>query len=246
MARSLRRRAKAAPLPPSKTSRNNNAPVETPKTSKVQQIRDVWKATREQDPKTIPIVVGPMVAIVAVFVVVGLLIGLLVTFVILGVLVAIIAGTAIFGRRASKAMYSRVEGQPGAAAAVLQGLRGDWRLTPAVGYTRNQDLVHRVIGRPGIILIGEGSPAALRPLMSDQKRRIGRVAPDTPVYEVLIGDGEGQVSIAKLHRHLVKLPRNLKKTEVNGVEARMRALGTTNIPIPKGPMPTRMPRGKMR
>jgi hypothetical protein len=107
--------------------------------------------------------------------------------------------------------------------------------------------VHRVIGRPGVVLVGEGSsPSAIRQLMIDQKRRIGRVAPETPIYDVLVGDADGQVPIRKLQQHLVKLPRNLKKTEINGVEARMKALGGPNVPLPKGPMPTRMPRGKMR
>jgi hypothetical protein len=179
--------------------------------------------------------------------VVGLLIGQIVIFSVVGVLAALIAGTAIFGRRATKTMFAQVEGRAGAAAAILQGMRGDWRVTPAVGFTRNQDLVHRVIGRPGVVLVGEGSsPSAIRQLMIDQKRRIGRVAPETPIYDVLVGDADGQVPIRKLQQHLVKLPRNLKKTEINGVEARMKALGGPNVPLPKGPMPTRMPRGKMR
>jgi len=163
------------------------------------------------------------------------------------VLAALVTGTSIFGRRATKTMYAQVEGRPGAAAAVLQGMRGDWRVTPAVGFTRNQELVHRVIGRPGVVLVGEGNSAsAIKQLVVDQKRRIGRVAPDTPIYDLIIGEGEDQVPIRKLQNHMVKLPRNLKKSEINGVEARMKALGAANVPIPKGPMPTRMPRGKMR
>ncbi len=203
--------------------------------------------TRKQDPKAVPLILGPALGILVILVVVGILIGQVVLFSIVGVLVAIITGTAIFGRRATKTMYAQVEGRPGAAAAILQGMRGDWRVTPAVGFTRNQDLVHRVIGRPGVVLVGEGtSPQAIRQLIVDQKRRVGRVAPDTPVYDLIVGDGDGQVSIRKLQQHIMKLPRNLKKTEINGVEGRMKALGGANIPIPKGPIPQRMPRGKMR
>jgi hypothetical protein len=246
MARSLRRRANEAPPAPTKTSRNAKQPEAPPKQNRAEQIREVWKATREEDPRTVFFVFVPMLVVLAVFVVLGIVLGHVITFPVIGVIGSVLAGTMIFGRRASAAMHSRIEGQPGAAAAVLQGLRGDWRVTPAVGFTRNQDLVHRAIGRPGVVLIGEGSVNAVRPLITDQKRRIGRVAPETPIYEILIGNGEGQVPIAKLQRHLIKLPRNLKKNEVNGVEARMKALGGPNVPIPKGPMPTRMPRGKMR
>ena len=191
---------------------------------------------------------GPALAILAVLVVVGVLIGHPVYLSILGVLGALVTGMAIFGRRATKAMYAQVEGQPGAAASVLQTLRGDWRTTPAVAFNRNMDLVHRVIGRPGVILIGEGSPAQLRPLLVDQKRRVGRVAPETPIYEVIVGDGEGQVPIRKLQQHMMRLPRNVGRKEIPGLEARMKALGGTNMPMPKGPMPRpgQIPRGKMR
>ena len=194
------------------------------------------------------IVFGPALAILVVLVVVGVLIGHPVYLSILGVLGAIVAGMAIFGRRATKAMYAQVEGQPGAGASVLQTLRGDWRTTPAVGFNRNMDLVHRVVGRPGVVLVGEGNPAQLRPLLVDQKRRVGRVAPDTPIYEVIIGDGEGQVPLRKLQQHMMRLPRNVGRKDIDGLEARMKALGGTNVPMPKGPMPRQgqIPRGKMR
>jgi hypothetical protein len=132
---------------------------------------------------------------------------------------------------------------------VLQTLRGDWRVTPAVAFNRNMDLVHRVVGRPGVVLVGEGSSLQQqRQLIVDQKRRVGRVAPDTPIYEVLVGDGEGQVPLRKVQNHIMKLPRNVGRKDIDGLEARMKALGGTNVPMPKGPMPKsgRVPRGKMR
>lgn len=203
--------------------------------------------TRAQDPHAIPLILGPALLVLVVLVVLGLVLGHIIIFSIVAVLGAVITGTSIFGRRATKTMYAQVEGRPGAAAAVLQGMRGDWRVTAAVAFTKNQELVHRVVGRPGVVLVGEGNSVnAIRGLVVDQKRRIGRVAPDTPIYDLVIGDGEDQVPIRKLQNHMMKLPRNLKKSEVNGIEARMKALGGPNVPIPKGPMPTRMPRGKMR
>ncbi len=214
---------------------------------RVAQMRAVWKMTRENDPRLMPYVVGPAVAVLAVLVVVGVLIGQVIVFPILGVILALVTGTAIFGRRATGAVHAQLEGKPGAAAAVLQMMRGDWRMTPAVGFTRNQELVHRVIGRAGIVLVGEGaSTAAIRQLIVDQKRRIGRVAPETPIHDVIVGDGEGRIAARKLQNHLMRLPRKLKKSEVNAVEARMKALGGPNVPIPKGPIPTRVPRRQMR
>lgn len=204
--------------------------------------------TRKADPKTPLIVLGPALAVLAILVVVGVLIGQPIYLSILGVLGALFTGMGIFGRRATSTMYAQVEGQPGAAASVLQTLRGDWRTTPAVAFNRNMDLVHRVVGRPGVVLVAEGNPAQLRALITDQKRRVGRVAPETPIYEVLVGDGEGQVSLRKLQSHIMRLPRNVGRREIPGLEQRMKALGGTNVPMPKGPMPRpgQIPRGKMR
>lgn len=231
----------------SKASKKDDSPAPD-RAGRAAQLRQVWSLTYGADRKLPLIVFGPALAVLAVFVVVGLLIGHPVYLSILGVLAALVVGMAIFGRRATGAMYAQVEGQPGAAASVLQTLRGDWRTTPAVAFNRNMDLVHRVVGRPGVVLIGEGNPAQLRPLIVDQKRRVGRVAPDTPIYEVLVGDGEGQVPLRKLQQHLMRLPRNVGRKDISGLEARMKALGGTNAPMPKGPMPRpgQIPRGKMR
>jgi hypothetical protein len=203
--------------------------------------------TRQADPRAVPLIIGPALLVLAALVVVGILIGQIVIFSILAVLLAVITGTTIFGRRATRTMYAQVEGRPGAAAAVLQGMRGDWRVTPAVGFTRNQELVHRVVGRPGIVLVGEGSSTpAIRQLITDQKRRIGRVAPESPVHEFIVGDDDDRVAIRRLQSKLMRLPRTLKQKEVNALESRLKALGGPNMPLPKGPMPTRMPRRQMR
>ena len=212
-------------------------------------MRAVWSMTRKADRKLPLFVFGPALLVLAVLVLLGILLGHPIYLSILAILAALLTGTAIFGRRATAAMYAQVEGQPGAAASVLQTLRGDWRTTPAVAFNRNMDFVHRVVGRAGVVLVGEGtSPAQIRQLITDQKRRVGRVAPETPIYDVVVGDGEGQVPLRKLQQHIMKLPRNVGRRDIGGLEQRMKALGGTNMPMPKGPIPKqgRIPRGKMR
>jgi len=148
----------------------------------------------------------------------------------------------IAGRRASSMAFSRIEGQPGAAFAVLGSMRGDWRVTQAVEFTRSFDLVHRVIGRPGVILVAEGKGAKPRELIGTHARKVRRVVGDKPIYDVVVGDGEGQVPLRGLQAHMLKLPRNLTPKEVNELESRLKAMGGASMPIPKGPMP----RGKLR
>jgi len=143
----------------------------------------------------------------------------------------------VFGRRAQGSAYRQVEGQPGAAAWVLEGMRGNWRVDSGVAGTAQMDAVHRVLGRPGIVLVAEGSPQRVKGLLAQEKKRLARVVGDTPIYDVSVGDGEGQVSLRKLSQHVMKLPRNLSPAEVNALTKRIAALGGQRMPVPGGPLP---------
>jgi hypothetical protein len=143
----------------------------------------------------------------------------------------------VFGRRAQGTAYRQVEGQPGAASWVLEGMRGDWRVTAGAAGTPQLDAVHRVLGRPGIILVGEGSPNRVRGLLAQEKKKVSRVVGDTPIYDIVVGDDEGQVPLRKLSSHVTKLPRNLSAAEVNSLGKRMSALGGPKMPVPGGPLP---------
>ena len=156
----------------------------------------------------------------------------------LGILLAMI----VFGRRAQKAAYTQMEGQPGAAAAALRMLRRGWRTEPVIAFTKQQDIVHRVVGPPGIVLVGEGNPARTRQLLATERRKHERVVADTPVHEVICGNGEGEVPLPKLVRHVQKLGRQVKPAEITDVLNRLKALDSTRsaMPIPKGPVPTSM------
>jgi hypothetical protein len=155
----------------------------------------------------------------------------------IAILLAALAALIIFGRRAQGTAYRQVEGQPGAAAWVLEGMRGDWRVTSGVAGTTQLDAVHRVLGRPGIVLVAEGSPTRVRNLLAQEKKKVARAVGDTPIYDIVVGDDEGQVPLRKLSAHVMKLPRNLSAGEVNALGRRMSALGGPKMPIPGGPMP---------
>jgi Domain of unknown function (DUF4191) len=143
-----------------------------------------------------------------------------------------------------------VDGQPGAAAAVLGQLKRGWKVDPGIAFNRQQDLVHRVVGPPGIVLVGEGNPTRLKSLLATERRKHERVASETPIFEVVSGTGAGAVPVPKLSRHVTKLGRNIKPAEMTDVLQRLRALDAnrSNMPIPKGPVPTSMKgaRGNMR
>jgi hypothetical protein len=159
-----------------------------------------------------------------------------------GLMLGLLLALIVFGRRAQKAAYGQMEGQPGAAAAALQMLKRGWKTDPAIAFTKQQDVVHRVVGPPGIVLIGEGNPHRVRQLMSSERRKHERVASDIKIHEIVCGNGEGQVPLPKLTRHVTKLGRQVKPAEMTDILNRLKALDAArpNIPLPKGPVPTSM------
>ncbi len=135
-----------------------------------QQLAATYRMTKQTDPRIGLWLLGAFVvsALVgfALFWVLpgGGTVGLVLA-VIGGVLLGVLGVLVIFGRRAQAAAYDRMHGQPGAAASALTMLRRGWKTDPMVAFNRQQDVVHRVIGPPGIVLVGEGNPTRLRGLL---------------------------------------------------------------------------------
>lgn len=152
---------------------------------------------------------------------------------ILGFTTAILATLVVFGRWAETAAYRSIDGQLGAAGSVLNAMRGAWFVQAGIGVDKNQNIAHRVVGKPGIILVGEGS----RPgsLLAEQRKTHARYVPNVPIHELIVG--EGAISIADLQKTIKKLPKALRPAEVTDVRRRLDALPKISIPIPKGPMP---------
>lgn len=211
------------------------SPEDISKAGRIKQMRMVARLVNQQNRKALPITIGTGLGIMVVLILVGLFIGQ-VTLIPLGVLLGLLAATLLFGRFAQSAQFKALEGQPGAAAAVLQSMRGNWTVTPAVNANRNMDVVHRAVGRPGVILVGEGMPSRVAQLIAAEKKKTARVAHDVPIFEFQVGDEEGQIPPRKLQRKVIRLPRNLKPTAVNDLNYRLKALQPT-LQMPKGPLP---------
>ena len=207
--------------------------------------------TKKADPRIGLILLGTFLLVgAAAFAVMLLVFGSLVFPIITGVLFGILGVLIVFGRRAQTAALAQIEGQPGAAAAALGLLRRGWKTDPAIGFTKQQDVLHRLVGPPGIILIGEGNINRLRPLMAAERRKHERVAAETPIHEVYVGNEPGEIPLRKLVRHVSKMGRNIKPAQMTDVLQRLKALDAnrSNVPLPKGPVPTSMKgaRGNLR
>ncbi len=202
------------------------------------QMRQAFSLTRKNDARLVPYLVLAFVVVATVlYLLLFLLTGSVWIPILPAVLFGLLAALFLFSRRAQSSAYRQAEGQAGAAAYVLGQLRGDWRKTDAVAGTAQLDAVHRVLGRPGVVLIGEGAPQRVKPLLAQEKKRVARLAGDAPIYDVVVGRGEGEVPLGKLNTHLMKLPRNLSKEQVVALDRRLSALGAQRAPLPQGPMP---------
>lgn len=224
-----------------------STPATTP-SSRRGQIAQTYQMTKRSDPR-----IGLIVA--AVFVV-GAALGFALFWVLPGegllgwilavvgaIMVGVLGALLVFGRRAQKAAYTQMEGQPAAAAGALQMLRRGWKVDPVVGFTKQQDVVHRVVGPPGIVLVGEGSsPTRVKALLATERKKHERVAYGVPIHELVSGRGEGEVPLPKLVRHVQKLGRSVKPAEMTDILQRLKALDAQRgkLPLPKGPVPTSM------
>ncbi|MDQ3763589.1 MAG: DUF4191 domain-containing protein [Actinomycetota bacterium] len=201
------------------------------------QILEAFKIQRREDKALLPLMIGVFLIITAAGFGVGFLFGQQWVALPLGITLGGLGAIMVFGRRVQRNVFTKAEGQPGAAAWALDNLRGRWKVTPGVAGTTQLDAVHRVIGRPGLVLVAEGAPHRLKPLLAQEKKRISRLVGDVPIYDVTVGNGEGQVPLAKLPRHLAKLPRNISSAQIAVLENKLAVLTIRAPAMPKGPLP---------
>lgn len=221
----------------------------------MKQMWQVFQMTRRYDPSAqwlmLLAFLGPIVISLGLALWLGEGNGLIIAlWIISGVLAGLLLALVILGRRAERAAYSQIDGQPGAVGAVLRsGLRGGWvgNEMPVAVNGKTQDAVYRAVGRGGVVLISEGPQSRTKRMLDDEQRKVARVLPNVPITQVSVGHEEGSVPLYKLAATLRKTKRSLTKPEVLAVSNRLNSL-QSSLPIPKGidPMKVRAQRGKMR
>jgi len=212
------------------------------KTKWHKQLRETYAFTKEHVSALGLKLFGLFVAVSGLLLAVGFAIKMPVLMGIVGIGAAFLVTIFFFGKVAEKAAYSSIDGQLGAAASVLTAMRSrqGWFTTGGVGVDKAQNVVHRVVGRPGIILVGEGPRPAN--LLAEQRKAHARFIPDVAIHEITVG--EHGVTLNALQKTVKKLPKTLRPSEVTDLRRKLDALPKTSIPMPKGPMPQgrRIPR----
>lgn len=212
---------------------------------RIKQIGTVFAFTAKRDRLFIPLVAGGVALAIALTVVMVILWGLL--FIPVGLMLALLAVLIVLNLRANKAMMTEAEGQPGAAASIVEQMRGDFRVTPAVASTTQLDFVHLIICRGGVVLLGEGNPARVKSLIGQERKRLSKVIGSADLRDFMIGNNEGEVPLRKLRGTLMRLPRTLTGKDVNALDKRLKAL-TARPQLPKGAIPKnlRPPKGQFK
>ncbi|MEY9850941.1 hypothetical protein ABH923_000619 [Leifsonia sp. EB41] len=225
----------------------------TKEPGRLKQMWQVLQMTRRYDDRALLYIVGgivlPILAGVAMAVFLsGGNVFTMVLWIVAGVLAGVLLGLIILGRRAERAAYSQIEGQPGAVGAVLRSsLKRSWRGSemPIAVNGKTQDAVYRATGRGGVVLISEGPKTRTQRMVDEERRKINRVLPNVPVSVISVGPDADSVALHKVPRTLSKIKPTLTKAEVIAISNRLASLENA-MPIPKGvdPMKVRAQRAR--
>lgn len=206
---------------------------------RLKQIGMVFKFTAKQDKWFIPWAAAAVLLPIAVTVAAILLGALGWFFLPFGIMLALLALLVVLNMRSSKVFMAAAERQPGAAAQIIERMRGDWRVTPAISATTQMDMVHLVLSRRGVVLVAEGDPQRVRGLLGQEKRRLSKVIGSAPLHDFILGHGENEVPLRKLRMKLTTLPRTMSGRDVNALDKRLKAL-SARPRMPKGAIPKDM------
>jgi len=210
------------------------------------QIWQIWKLTAETDKTAVPLAIAGGIGAIAVAVIFGFIgggstLGLIVWSV-LGLVAGAVTFSAILSRRAERVAFARIEGQPGAVGAILGTvLKRGWSGSeePVAVNAKSQDLVYRLSGRGGIVIIAEGHRSSVSRLVEEEKRRLSMVAAGVPTTVLWVCNDEHSVTLRQIAPTVFKLKRTVKAAELGEINKRLSTM-RLNVPVPKGIDPTRM------
>ena len=208
------------------------------------QMWQAFQLQRKRDKKLVPYMLLAFLVPIILFLLLSLVWGWWWLNLITGILFGVMAALFVFTRRLQTGVYDQIDGEAGAAAWALSNMRDGvgmkWITENGVATNHHMDAVHRVVGTPGVVLVGEGKAHRLKPMLVQERKKLARILGDTPIYDVIVGEEEGQVPLKKLQNHLMRLPRNIKKKDVDALNGRVASIARLNNPanaLPKGPLP---------
>ena len=220
------------------------------------QFGEGVKFLRENNPKAVPISIGSGVLIGLALIALGaVLTGFQFLPFVLWCVIAVVAGylsaLLLLSRQANSAVFLKYASEPGRTSLVVGTLtrrRYKGAQQPVAVNPKSMDMVFRIVGPAGVILMGEGSKNSAQALLEDERKKVQRVAQGVTVHTVYSSETGDGVPLKSMDKHINKLKKTLNKQEIFAVQNRLSALDTRfGMPIPKGMDPNKMrPSRKIR
>ena len=216
---------------------------------RIKQMWQVFQMTRRSDPAIVWFLIIAFIVPIAIATVLSVVLSRdniigIILYVVAGVLGGLLLALVILGRRAERAAYSQIAGQPGAVGAVLKnGLRRSWiGNEEPVGFSpKTKDAVYRAVGKPGVVLIGEGPRSRTQPMLDKERANVARLLPNVPIYQLHVGPDADSVPLYKVPAALRKFKNKLTKAEVQQIDKRLTSVGKVKgFGIPAGIDPQRL------
>lgn len=206
------------------------------------QLGEVFTMTRKHDPKLVLWMVLAFVTALAVGLAVGLLLNNWITWLLIAIPFGVLAALILMNRKAERAAFAQIDGRPGAAGAALSNIGRGWVTPqePVAMNSKSQDAIYRAVGRPGVVLVGEGDYQRVKKMAEQERRKMSRYLPNVEIRVVQVGKGRSEVKLHQIKPTLKRMKKTLTKHEVREVENRLASLPSNKLPIPKGVDPNNM------
>lgn len=234
----------------------SDKPVKPKRENPFKRIANVYKTIKQIDPQVGLWMLLAFVVVIAVGAIIGLLLGHIIPSLLVAIPFALLAAMLVMSRRGERAAFAQMEGQRGASIGGLSALRRGWYYDQepvAADATKpseinNAAMIFRALGRPGVVLLGEGPKHRVDKLFAKETKKVNRVAPGVPVHTFIVGSGDGELAPRKIRMTLTKLKPELSKEEMSVVNKRLKSLPGIRQGVPAGVDPTRarMNRGALR
>ena len=216
---------------------------------RIAQIRQGYAAIRQLDPNVGWFMLLAALATLLVVMLIGWAIGYPLWALFFAIPLMMIAALLILNTRANKAMYTALDGKPGAAGAALTSIQRGWYTSqePVAADVQNRQMdfhnaavVFRALGRPGVVLVGEGPRPRVTRLLEAERKKVARVAPGVPIHLLVVGDGEDDVPVRKLVSKVQRMKPVITKEEMAVVNKRLKSLPGIRDAVPAGVDPTKV------
>lgn len=213
------------------------------------QFGEQVRFLRGEDPKALPLAIGlGLLAFILIFGIGAVLTSFqffgMAVWTALGLVTGYLSALLTLTNRANRAIFTKYANEPGRLSLTVGTLtRRIYKGTnqPVAINARTRDMIFRVVGPAGVVLMGEGAKTSTNQLLEDERRKVQRVASGVTVHTFYSAEDGSGVPLRTLHKKVNKLKRTLTKSEIRAVQNRLSAMDSRGgLPIPKGIDPTKV------